>query len=148
MNRLNLTVLASTAAALAALLVAVVPARAATTSSTVTVKATVAPKCLMNSPTLDFGAYDPTAGSPKDVSTTLTVNCTKNAAFTIGLDQGLNGPARNMKDAAGPDLLNYELYTDVAGGTVWTTLAGTGTKAGTGNGLAAGLPVTIFGRIF
>lgn len=152
MNRRSLTVLASTAAAAAALVIAIVPARAATSNGTVTVKATVAATCILNSPTLNFGAYDPTAGTASDNSTTLTVNCTKGTAWVIGLDQGVNGPAtRNMKDTGtSADTLHYELYTDAAGGTVWTNaiVAGAGVKSGTGNGVAAGQNVTIFGRLF
>jgi spore coat protein U-like protein len=152
MNRRNLAVLVSTAAALAAFVLAAVPARAATTSTgIVTVKATVAKTCVLSSPTLDFAAYDPTLGSNLDQSTSLTVNCTKGTAWVVGLNQGANGPAtRNMKDTAGTDLLNYELYTDAAHTNVWTngTTASATVASNIGNGVAAGQTVTIFGRIF
>jgi spore coat protein U-like protein len=153
MNRRLALLLASSAAALAALFVAVAPARALTSTGTVTVKATVAALCVLNSPTLTFGAYDPTTVGPIDLSTTLTVNCTKGTAWVIGLDQGLNGGVgvRNMKDTGtSGDVLHYELYTDVAGGTAWTNgaTASASVKSGTGTGAAAGQNVTVFGRLF
>jgi spore coat protein U-like protein len=152
MNRRTLTVLASTAAGLAALVLAVAPARALTSNGIVTVKATVAALCVLNSPTLTFGAYDPTAATALDVSTTLVVNCTKGTGWVIGLDQGQNGPAtRNMKDiGTSGDVLHYELYTDTVGGTAWTngTTASASVRSGTGTGAAAGTNVTVFGRVF
>jgi spore coat protein U-like protein len=153
MNRRSLTVLASTAAAAAALVVAIVPARAATSNGTVLVKATVAATCILNSPTLNFGAYDPTLAADKDNTTSLTVNCTKGTAWVVGLDQGVNGNAttRNMKDTGtSTDTLHYELFTDAARTTVWAngTTASASVASGTGTGAAAGQSVTIFGRLF
>jgi spore coat protein U-like protein len=148
MNR-TLTVLAISAAA--ALVLAVVPARAAISNGTVTVKATVAATCILNSPTLSFGAYDPTSATALDQSTTLTVNCTKGTAWVIGLDRGANGAGtRNMKDTgASGDLLNYELYTDALRTNVWTngTVASPTVASGSGSGAALGQPVIIYGRV-
>jgi spore coat protein U-like protein len=159
MNRRNLTVLASAAAALAAFVLAIAPARALTTSSTVTVTASVAKACSIGNATLAFGAYDPTTGTNDDVAFTnaLSVSCTKGTAWSVGLDTGLNGPAtRNMKDATSGDLLHYELYTDTTRNNVWsngatitpvpaTMFGGTGLG---GTGAAAVQNVTIYGRIF
>lgn len=154
MNRRNLTVVLSTAAALAAFVLAAIPARAATSTGTVTVKATVAKSCSITNGTLDFAAYDPNAAANLDQSAAITVSCTKGTAWTVGLSQGANGPAtRNMKDTAGTDLLRYELYADGARTQVWTNgttpsatvVSGTGIG---GNGAAAAQTVTIFGRIF
>jgi len=151
MNRRNLTVVLSTAAALAAFVLAAVPARAATSTGTVTVKATVAKTCILSNATLDFAAYDPTAATDLTQSTTITVNCTKSTPWVIGLSQGANGPAtRNMKDAVSGDLLHYELYTDAARTNVWSNnaVAGATVASGTGSGAAAGQSVTIFGSLF
>jgi len=151
MNRRSLTIFASTAAAAAALAVGIVPARAATSTGTVLVKATVAATCALNSPTLNFGAYDPTVGTDTDIPATLVVNCTKGTAWVVGLDQGVNGPTRNMKNTGpGTDTLHYELFVDTARTKVWTngTTASPTVASGTGTGAAAGQNVTIFGRLF
>jgi len=154
MNRRNLTVVLSTAAALPAFVLAAIPARAATSAGTVTVKATVAKSCSITNGTLDFAAYDPNAAGNLDQATTITVSCTKGTAWVVGLNQGANGPAtRNMKDTAGTDLLHYELYADsgrtqaFTNGTTASATVASGTGIG-GNGAAAAQVVNIYGRIF
>lgn len=128
-------------------LVAIAPAAfAGSATSTLTVNASVAANCTIQNATLKFGAYDPVvanAASPLDNSTTITVACTKGFIPTIGMSgQG----ARSMSD--GTDSLTFELYKDVAGGTLWGD-GTTGTvftpPSAPGKGGAA---YTIFGRIF
>jgi spore coat protein U-like protein len=134
---------AALASALAVLLIGDAPVSAATATGTVTVTASVAKNCTLSSPTLAFGAYDPTSGTPLDVSTTLTVTCTKSTTWAVGLGNGSNfvNPNRRMKDATSGDFLQYELYTDAAHTTVWN-----GTNTVTGAGTPATQP-TIYGRI-
>jgi spore coat protein U-like protein len=134
---------AALASALAVLLIGDAPVSAATATGTVTVTASVAKNCTLSSPNLAFGAYDPTAATPLDVSTTLTVTCTKTTAWTVALGNGSNfaSPNRRMKDATSGDFLQYELYSDAAHTTVWngaSTVPGTGTPAS---------QPTIYGRV-
>jgi spore coat protein U-like protein len=135
--------LLATGTALAVLLFAGDNAGAATATGTITVTATVAKACSLGSPTLAFGSYDPSLGN-LDVSTVLSVSCTKTTPFTIGLGNGANfaGGNRFMKDAASADTLHYELYSDSAHTTVWN---GVSTVAGTGGTNAS---ETVYGRIF
>jgi spore coat protein U-like protein len=133
MSRTLKTMIALTAAA-AVLLIGGASATAGTATGTITVTASVAKNCTLSSPTLAFGAYDPTSGTPLDVSTTLTVTCTKTTPWTIALDNGLNfaSSARHMKDAVSADTLTYEIYSDAPRTTVWNstnTVAGAGTPA-------------------
>jgi spore coat protein U-like protein len=136
-------ILTAAAAALAILSLPGTRASAATATGTITVTASVAKQCSLGSPTLAFGAYDPTAGN-LDVSTALSVNCTKTTPFTIGLGNGANftSPNRFMKDATSGDTLRYELYSDAARTTVWNSVT---TVAGTGG---TNTSETVFGRVF
>ena len=136
-------ILTSSAAALALLLLAGASAQAATATGTLTVTASVAKQCSLGSPTLAFGAYDPTSPTPLDVNASLTVNCTKTTPFTIGLSLGANAVTTNrfMKDPVSADTLQYELYTSAARTTVWNS---TNTVAGVG---VTNPSETIFGRI-
>ena len=125
------------------------------------VKAQVAAKCVLVSPfTLDFGSYDPVvtnAATALDVATAgannLQIKCTKNAAFTVDLDNGLSADVsktnRFMK-GAGANTLMYNLYTTNARATVWgsgmTGAAGT-TVGGTSASALSNTSITVYGRI-
>ncbi len=136
-------ILTATAAALAVLLVADTGARAAVSTSTITVTASVAKQCSLGSPTLAFGAYDPSAAN-LDVSTAMSVTCTRTTPFTVDLGNGSNFLAGNrfMRDAVSTDTLRYELYTDAARTTVWNAV---NTVAGTGGTTTS---LTVHGRVF
>jgi spore coat protein U domain-containing protein, fimbrial subunit CupE1/2/3/6 len=135
--------LLATCTALAVLLFTGGNAGAATATGTITVTASVGKQCSLGSPTLAFGAYDPTA-AVLDVSTVLNVNCTKTTPFTIGLGNGSNfsGGNRFMKDSVSSDTLHYELYSDSAHTTVWNAA---NTVAGTGG---TNTTETVYGRLF
>jgi spore coat protein U-like protein len=135
--------LIATGTALAVLLFTSGDAGAVTTTSNITVTASVGKLCSLGSPTLNFGAYDPTAAA-LDVSTVLNVNCTKTTPFTIALGNGLNfaGGNRYMKDSVSTDTLHYELYSDSGHTTVWNAVS---TVAGTGG---TNTSETVYGRIF
>src|SRR5205807_8865791 len=72
---------------------------------------------------LNFGAYDPVVANKTtalDVNTTVRVLCTKGSTgVTVGLDLGTHTAAGNRFMSNGADSLQYELYSDSAGGTVW-----------------------------
>ena len=63
-------------------------AQADTTTTTFAVTATVLKACVVTANPLAFGTYDPTAATPLDGSTTLSVFCTVGSSFTIGLNTG------------------------------------------------------------
>lgn len=146
---MNKQILKSTLIAAAGLLFAN-SALAATATATFQVTATVANSCLVSATNLNFGAYDPAAAL--DGTSTITVTCTAQTPYTIGLDAGqqstgANGTTRAMigNDTA-TTLLNYELYTESGRTTAWGDIGGTTTVAQ--SALTGGpLPYTVYGQI-
>lgn len=132
-----------------------VPAQAAgTTSSSFQVTATVVSSCVINSVgALGFGNYDPNSVTALTGTSTININCTKNAPYTIALDYGIHGGSaanRIMQDAA-TDSLNYNLYVDSGYANVWnsTCTAGNNCDSGTGMGPGAGnqQTYTVYGQV-
>jgi spore coat protein U-like protein len=133
------------AAAFALALVAM-PAAAQSTAQ-LTISATVVKNCTVDTASISLGNYDPLVANYSAAATptgTVTVRCTKNTAYSIGLDNGGNFSAgeRRMKSATN-EFLNYDLYQDAAFATPWTTaqpVTGTSTSR-------APLGITVFARI-
>jgi len=141
------------AAAAAALLFTAHSAVAASKSTTFNVSSSVSANCTISATDLNFGAYDPVVANKTtalDVNTTVTVLCTKGSTgVTVGLDLGIHAAAGNRFMSNGTDSLQYELYSDSAGGTLWANAgAGLVTWPAFGPiGAGAGTPHTVFGRI-
>lgn len=122
-----------------------------TVTTTFNVTANINTKCTIAAADLAFGPYDPLVTNltvPLDVSSTVTVACTKGTAATVGLDAGQNsgsavGTTRAM--AGGGAFLSYEIYKDAAHTTVWGN-SGAGLVAYTA---ASKAPATLtdYGRI-
>lgn len=116
------------------------------TSSTTSlpVSAQIAGACEIQAGALAFGAYDPAATAPRDVSGTISVMCTRATPYTVTLGPGTHasGATRQM---AGPgrDRLQYELYSDPARTAVWNTLSVVGGIAPS----VAAIPLPVYGRI-
>jgi spore coat protein U-like protein len=135
---------------LGSLLTAPLPIAFAASSTPVSmpISASVAPICVVNSASLDFGAYDPivaNAATPLDATGTISIQCLKNSNYTVEIGAGLNGtagPLRNMKEAGGT-LLNYELYTDSTRATIWNA---TNTVGGTAAD-SSPISLIVYGRI-
>ena len=134
-------------AVLAAGLTVAGSALAATTSSTFQVTANVVAQCSISAANLGFGAVDP-LGVNVDASSALTVKCTKNSAYTVGLDAGVTVGATiaARKMANGADIMNYNLYTDAARASVWGNTTGTW-ASGTGAGMGTAQTLTVYGRV-
>jgi spore coat protein U-like protein len=132
-------------------LLAVGAANAATTTATFQVTATVLARCSTSAATLAFGNYNPGGGNV-DQTSNVTVNCTKNTAFNVGLNAGLAPAAtvttRRMRSAGTPaEELAYSLYTTAARTINWGNTVGTDTLVGTGTGFGNALTYTVFGRV-
>jgi spore coat protein U-like protein len=101
--------------------------------------------------TLAVGNYDPVganATAPLAGTSTFSVACTKNTAYTVTLGAGANaasavGTSRAMKDAGTGAFLSYEIYTNNTYGTVWNT---TNTVGGTAATTSA-ISLTAYGHI-
>jgi spore coat protein U-like protein len=115
-----------------------------------TVSAAVPPGCTVSAQTLDFGTAGVIAGN-RDAAATLSIVCTRNAAYKIALGPGLNDGgagvnARKMKSGAAT--IAYQLYQDAGRSMVWgDTLSGVGAnvRSDTGNGLTQSQ--TVYGRV-
>jgi spore coat protein U-like protein len=121
-------------------------AQAATATTTFPVSATVIKACIVSATPLAFGNYDPTAASPTDATSTLSVLCTVGTTYTVGLTQGTASGATvtTRKMANGANLLNYALYQDSGRTTNWGN-SGSETAAATAPVGANAL--TVYGRI-
>jgi len=119
---------------------------AATSTTTFNVSATVAAACSVSANNLVFGAFVPT-GPDVDSTTTVSVTCTNNTPYDIGLNEGIAPGAtvttRQMVDGA--STLDYGLYQDATHLTNWGDTVGVDTVSLTGNGAAQ--VTTVYGRI-
>lgn len=126
---------------------------AASTTSNLSVTATVSANCTISTVAVAFGAYDPivtNAAADLTGSGTVTVTCTSGSAATVTLGQGANAaggstdavPLRQM--ASGAERLAYTLYSDAPRSVVWGNTAGTDVDH-VGTGAAANL--TVYGSV-
>jgi spore coat protein U-like protein len=121
------------------------PALAATDTANLTVTASVAAVCNVQSATMAFGAYDPAAPSDLDAATTINLTCTPGTTYDIGLDGGGSGNVSARQMLNGGATLDYGMYQDASRATNWGDSVGTDTVSGVGGG---GLQShTVFGRI-
>ncbi|MDG1494466.1 MAG: spore coat U domain-containing protein [Porticoccaceae bacterium] len=128
---------------------------AATTTGSMAVTAEVAMSCAITTGEMAFGTYDPTSTTALDATATITSTCTSGGATIMTMGKGSNYlptstdaiPLRRMSDGAAgdfPQMLDYHLYSDSAGGTVWGNTDSTG-KAITATGTAQA--ITVYGQI-
>ncbi|HEY8322404.1 MAG TPA: spore coat U domain-containing protein [Candidatus Baltobacteraceae bacterium] len=147
------TIRTAVAIALMAALLWVVPnaVSAGSSTGTLTVTASVAQNCIVSSPTLAFGAYDPVVANLSandDQSTTIVLTCTKGASgITLGFGNSANAPAGCTAPqrclVSSGHYMNYQLYSDSGRSSVWTTAIAE-TVSG---GVTTPTNVTIYGRI-
>ena len=122
---------------------------AATATSTFQVTASVATQCTVGAADLNFGTVDPLGGNV-DQTTTVTVRCTKNTSYTIGLNAGTTTGATLAQRlmANGSDTMNYNLYTDAGRTTVWgNSAAAPAWVSGAGAGMGSPQVLTVYGRV-
>jgi spore coat protein U-like protein len=111
------------------------------------VQATVNKQCTISAANLTFPSVDP-LNTQTDGSTTITVNCTKNTTYTVGLTAGTTGGATIAQRlmASGTDLMDYNLYTDAGHASVWGNSVGAWVS-GTGAGMDTPQALTVYGRV-
>lgn len=127
-TRMGRLIAGAGAAAILAALNGMVPqdVHAAADTANLAITAAVISNCTITAGSVAFGNYDPVDANDTtdlDATGTVTVRCTKGTSATVGLGNGLNhNGTRRMSDGGG-EFLNYELYSDAPGGTVWTDAA-------------------------
>lgn len=108
--------------------------------------ASVASRCQIGTASdMNFGSAPSNFAANIDQLSTITMTCTRNTAWQVGLDNGQNalGTTRRMAGAAG--YVAYELYRNNARNQRWGTTVNTDTLTGSGTGVAQGL--TVYGRV-
>ena len=125
-------------------------AHAQSTTGSLTVNATVAENCTVNSPTLNFGASVDVLGGNTDATATINVTCTVGTAFYVGLGDGndFSGGSRRMEHGSTPgDFLTYELYRNSDRDERFGDTDDTTDRMGEiGQGSSAD-PIIVYGRI-
>lgn len=125
------------------------PAIAATVTTTFGVQITITNACTIVSATnMNFGSVGVIGASGVDATSTITVQCTTSAPYTIGLNVGTGSGATvatRLMTSGASNTVSYSLYQDAAHTLVWGTTIGTNTVAGTGNG--ASQAFTVYGHV-
>lgn len=139
----KIIMLAAGAAALSAS-----PAFAATDTDDMLVTATVIDNCTVTASPMAFGTLTTLGSANIDTSAAITLACTPDAAYDVSLDLGVNagvGSQRQLVNGAdNTQRIDYDVYSDAARTTAWSSGAGA-TVAGTA---AAGVAsLTAYGRI-
>lgn len=133
--------------ALALLAGASLNAHAGSTNASFNSSASVNASCQSLSATnLEFGTYDPTSGSDKTATSTISVACTTGTAPTISFSAGTTSGASTTQRLLtnGTHTLNYNIYTSNAYSQV---LDSTHTLSVTGTGLGSSVSATAYGSI-
>jgi spore coat protein U-like protein len=116
-------------------------------SATFRVSANVQATCDVRATDLNFGQFNAQSANALNATTQVTVMCTPQTTFSVGLNAGTSPGAtvNQRKMVNGASTLNYQLFQDSARQKIWGTTAGTDTLTGVGTGLDQDL--TVFGAI-
>lgn len=125
------------------------PAFAGTATSNLSVSATVANNCTIETPSLPFSSYDPNYNA--SITGSILAYCTTGSSATITLGQGANAasgstdasPSRRLSNGSGV-FLNYNLYQDSPATVIWGNTDGTGVVI---NDTGTGAVKTVYGKI-
>lgn len=120
---------------------------AAGSSSQFIVSAVAVESCMVSATNHLFGNYDPLRTTPTDNNSIVTVVCTVDSTYDIGLSTGSGSGATvtTRRMSASGRTLDYSLYRDPSRSQVWGNTAGADTVQGVGTGLP--FDHAVFGRI-
>jgi spore coat protein U-like protein len=118
-----------------------------TATTTFRVSAKVQAVCAVTATDLNFGTYTSSTGTPLQGTTLLRATCTPGSTYNVGLNEGTSAGAtvNQRRMVSGPQVLNYQLYSDSARSVIWGNTTGTDTVTGVGTGMAQ--DHTVFGAI-
>lgn len=124
------------------------PASAASGRATYQIRASVNPVggCAVAATPLIFMIPVPTNVNV-DSTSTITIKCVPNTAFTVDIDRGLypNGINRRVFNASANAYINYDVYKDPPRSAIWGT---GGAKNVAGNSGPTGTSLlTVYGRV-
>ena len=131
----------------AGLIAATTGAFASTVTTSFQVQANVNAQCSISAVNLTFPAVDPLS-SQTDGATTVSVKCTKNSPYTVGLNAGTTTGSTIAQRlmANGADTMDYNLYTDAGRSSIWGNSAGSWVS-GTGAGMGTAQVLNVYGRV-
>ena len=134
-------------AVMAVMAASVNTASAGTVTTTFQVTANVVAQCSITAADLAFGAVNPVGGNV-DQTTTLTVKCTKDSSYTVGLNGGTTtgSTIASRLMANGANTMQYQLYSDSARSAIWGNTSGSWVS-GTGLGMGTGQALVVYGRV-
>jgi len=120
-------------------------AQAVTRSATFPVSATVTEICTINAAPLFLGDFNG-ADDLETATSTITIRCTANTDFDVGLNAGLTGTFAN-RVLVGPNgnTLRYNLYTTAARDVIWNDT--TNRVSDDGEGMGSPVLVPVFGKV-
>lgn len=129
-------------------------AHAGSSTSNLSVTASVGANCTISTTATAFGAYDSivaNATTPLIATGTVRTTCTTGSAATVTLDQGVSPtvgssdtvPLRRMTNGSN-NYLAYDLFTDSGRSLPFGNTAGTGQSA---NGIGTPVDTTVYGRV-
>lgn len=133
----------------ASALLGLTQAQAATTTSSLSVSATVTADCSIDTVnTLAFSSFSGLTSLNQDQTTTIDITCTNTTPYDIGLSAGggTGATVANRLMVNGTDTIAYSIYSNSARTTVWGDTVGTNTVASTGTGSSQ--THTLYGRVF
>jgi spore coat protein U-like protein len=115
-----------------------------TTTTTITVTATIVKDCKVSATNMVFGNY---TGAVNNATSTVTVTCTKTTTYTVGLSAGnaTGATVTTRKMQNGTATLAYALYSNSVRTINWGNTSATNWVAGTGTGAAQ--PLTVYGQV-
>jgi spore coat protein U-like protein len=130
-----------------AVMACAVPAYAGRTTNTMRTDLTVYSGCSLKTRPLMFVTPNALVNVVVDSTTTVTVKCTPNTAFTVDIDKGQhpNGINRRMYSAQTNSYIAYDVYRDSPRTNVWGTGQLKNVSGNSGSG--APLDLLIYGRI-
>ena len=114
--------------------------------------------CAASGASMSLGAYTGDSSAPTDSIGSFVIRCARDGgppsvAVTMGIGPSATSGTvanRQLRQAAGSDLLGYNLYRDVLRQNVWGQTVGVDTVARTvaiPNKSSVDIPFTIYGRI-
>jgi spore coat protein U-like protein len=126
-----------------------------TSSSGSSWTATVLSTATLSVTNLNFGATSSQITSAIPATATLTVQATNSTPYSISLDNGVNasGTQRRMQLGATAKYVNYNLYTDAANSSAWSTTSSASSCTGgantcdLGTGAGSNQTYTIYGQV-
>jgi spore coat protein U-like protein len=102
--------------------------------------------CTVNATGLGFGSINPLIAADTTSVSTITVSCTALTSYSIALSAGSSGSFVQRTMRSGGNVLDYQIYSDVANSMVWGDGTG-GSSVVDASAASAGTTSNAYGRV-